>query len=63
MLAVARVVMAVIFEPDTPGGLRLSMDCRTLSSSATADDMTMVLPIYTVGGRYDLLKILFLTRC
>ena len=31
--------MEVIFEPDTPGGLRLSMDCRIESSSATADDI------------------------
>jgi hypothetical protein len=62
MLAVARVVMAVIFEPDTPGGLRLSMDCRTVSSSATADDMMVVLPISTVVGRYALLKFLSLTR-
>ena len=39
MLAVHRDVIAVILEPDTPGGLRLSMDCRMESSSATADDM------------------------
>jgi hypothetical protein len=39
MFAVQRVVMELIFEPDTPGGLRLSMDCRIASSSATADDM------------------------
>jgi len=29
----------VIFDPETPGGLRLSIDCSKLSSSATADDM------------------------
>lgn len=39
MLAVQRVVMALILDPETPGGLRLSMDCRIESSSATADDM------------------------
>jgi len=39
MLAVHRVVTVVIFEPETPGGLRLSIDCKTASSSATADDM------------------------
>ena len=39
IFAVQRVVMAVIFEPDTPGGLRLSIDCRIESSSATAEDM------------------------
>ena len=39
MLAVQSEVIAVIFEPETPGGLRLSIDCRTESSSATADDI------------------------
>ncbi len=39
MLAVQRVVIDVILVPDTPGGLRLSMDCRIESSSATAEDM------------------------
>lgn len=37
--AVQREVMAVILDPETPGGLRLSMDCKMESSSATADDM------------------------
>lgn len=40
MLAVQRVVIALILEPETPGGLRLSMDCRIESSSATADDIS-----------------------
>ena len=39
MLAVQSDVMAVIFDPETPGGLRLSMDCRMESSSATAEDI------------------------
>lgn len=39
MLAEQSAVMLVILEPVTPGGLRLSMDCRLASSSATADDM------------------------
>lgn len=39
MFAVQREVKALIFEPDTPGGFKCSMDCRTLSSSATAEDM------------------------
>jgi hypothetical protein len=38
-LAAQRFVMLLILEPVTPGGLRLSMDCRLASSSATADDM------------------------
>lgn len=37
MLAVHSVVSALIFEPDTPGGFRCSIDCNTESSSATAD--------------------------
>lgn len=47
MLAVQRVVMALILDPETPGGLRLSMDCRIESSSATADDMLELLPTST----------------
>lgn len=39
ILAVQRVVMVLILDPETPGGLRLSIDCRIASSSATADDM------------------------
>ena len=39
MFAVQRDVMLLILEPETPGGLRASMDCRYVSSSATADDM------------------------
>lgn len=39
MLAVHSEVMLLILDPETPGGLRLSMDCKTASSSATADDM------------------------
>jgi hypothetical protein len=39
MFAVQREVKALIFEPDTPGGFKCSIDCRTLSSSATADDI------------------------
>lgn len=39
MLAVQRVVMVLILDPETPGGLRLSIDCRIASNSATADDM------------------------
>jgi hypothetical protein len=31
--------MLPILEPDTPGGLRASMDWRIFSSSATADDI------------------------
>jgi hypothetical protein len=42
MLAVQRDVMLVILDPETPGGLRLSIDCRYASSSATADDMVVV---------------------
>lgn len=41
MFAVQSDVMLVIFEPDTPGGLRLSMDWRYPSSSATADDIAI----------------------
>ena len=50
MFAVQRVVMAVIFEPDTPGGLRLSIDCRMESSSATADDIVYQWSPYGCGG-------------
>jgi hypothetical protein len=39
MLAAQRAVMLVTLDPETPGGLRLSMDCRIASSSATADDI------------------------
>ena len=49
-LAVQREVMLVILDPETPGGLRLSMDCRYASSSATADDMV---------GRGSALPLLF----
>lgn len=42
MFAVQSDVMVETFDADTPGGLRLSMDCRKLSSSATADDMVCV---------------------
>ena len=38
-LALHKFVMPPIFEPDTPGGLRASMDWRRFSSSATAEDM------------------------
>ena len=38
-LAVHKDVMLPILEPDTPGGLRASMDWRIFSSSATADDI------------------------
>lgn len=37
--------MLLILDPETPGGLRLSMDCRMVSSSATADDMTATAPV------------------
>jgi hypothetical protein len=43
MLAVQREVMLAILEPETPGGLRVSMDCKYASSSATAEDMLVVL--------------------
>lgn len=43
MLAVQSEVMLVILDPETPGGLRLSMDCRYASSSATAEDILLVL--------------------
>jgi hypothetical protein len=33
--------MLLIFDPETPGGLRLSMACRADSSSVTADDMML----------------------
>lgn len=39
ILAVQSEVMAVILEPETPGGFKLSMDCRIESSSATAEDI------------------------
>lgn len=39
ILFVQSVVIALIFEPDTPGGLRANMACRAASSSATTDDM------------------------
>lgn len=39
MLAAQSAVMLVTLDPETPGGLRLSMDCRIASSSATADDI------------------------
>lgn len=38
-LALHKFVMPPIFEPDTPGGLRASIDWRRFSSSATAEDM------------------------
>lgn len=38
--ALHKFVMPPIFEPDTPGGLRASMDWSKFSSSATAEDMT-----------------------
>ena len=44
MLAVQRVVKELIFDPDTPGGFRFSIDCRTLSSSATAADILYAQP-------------------
>ena len=47
MLAVQREVRALIFEPETPGGFKCSMDCRTLSSSATAEDMVKSAPSYS----------------
>ena len=40
--------MVVILDPETPGGLRLSMDCRTESSSATADDIVRRLLRYQI---------------
>jgi hypothetical protein len=43
MLAVQREVMLAILEPETPGGLRVSMDCKYASSSATEEDMLVVL--------------------
>lgn len=46
MFAVQREVKALIFEPDTPGGFRCSIDCRTLSNSATADDILGSLSSY-----------------
>lgn len=49
MLAVQREVMLAILEPETPGGLRLSMDCRYASSSATAEDMMAVDVTITSG--------------
>ena len=41
-LAVQSEVMVATFEPETPGGLRLSMDCKLASNSATAEDMMEV---------------------
>lgn len=38
-LALHKFVMPPILEPDTPGGLRASMDWRRFSSSATAEDI------------------------
>ena len=38
-LALHKFVMPPIFEPDTPGGFRASMDWSKFSSSATAEDM------------------------
>ena len=35
VFAVHSVVRVLIFEPDTPGGFNCSIDCSTLSSSAT----------------------------
>ncbi len=32
-------VIAAILGPDTPGGFNSSIDCKMLSSSATAEDM------------------------
>lgn len=61
MLAVQREVKALIFEPETPGGFRCSIDCRTLSSSATAEDILESAPCYnsttslTMGGRVRLI--------
>lgn len=43
MLAAQSEVIDVIFDPDTPGGLRASMDCKIVSSSATAEVMMTVL--------------------
>lgn len=45
MLAVQSEVTLVILEPETPGGLRLSMDCKMLSSSATAEVMATLVTI------------------
>jgi hypothetical protein len=35
--------MLVILDPETPGGLRLSIDCRIVFNSATADDILTAL--------------------
>jgi hypothetical protein len=53
MLAVHRDVMLVILDPETPGGLRLSIDCRYASSSATADDMVEVICHYWLRWSCD----------
>jgi len=42
--------MALIFEPDTPGGLRLSIDCKMASSSATAEDMMVMMTTMTMDA-------------
>lgn len=57
MLAVQSVVMEVILVPDTPGGLRLSMDCKMESSSATAEDMVESATPATTPGRQSLAKV------
>lgn len=44
--AVQSEVILLILDPDTPGGLRASIDWRKPSSSATAEDMVMCI----IGG-------------
>jgi len=48
MLALQSAVMLDILDPETPGGFRLSMDCRCASSSATADDMVKLSRVYSI---------------
>lgn len=47
MFAVQSEVMLVILEPETPGGFRRSMDCKYASSSATADDILLMIVAIT----------------
>jgi len=42
MFVMQRLVIVVIFDPVTPGGLRASMDWSKASSSATEEDIVLL---------------------
>lgn len=49
-----RLVKVLILDPETPGGLRLSMAWRLFSRSATADDMVLDFGSAQLIGRQPL---------